>query len=433
MFKRFALLVLGCVAGCGEVASKQNDAAVDSPKSIDAAIDSPTGTPTTAIGVHSLSQFTAPNATFAKVPYGAAVYDDAGEWDASTSTFKAKVAGDYLVCAGIVTSANNFAQTIELDLFKNNGSTRERGITYGIAAISGCTVARLAANDTLDVRVYQGSGNNITFTPDANWDWLKIERVTSVVDVANTAQKVWGNNAFVKIAYASEAYDTDSQFEPSTSTFTATQAGDYLFCPSVSIGANSLQVETNTYVNDVRTYATNGYGIDGGCGSLRLAANDTVDGRAHQQTGSSVNVGADTAWDKFVVVRQPISVSSIARAPLVTAAGTPTKIPYNAESFDTNGEFDVSTSTFTAKAAGDYLVCASVITFSQNENEELNIYKNGARTLALDFGHNGALSGCTVERLAVNDQIQAYITTISAKGGIGTDPVYDRFQVSKLR
>jgi hypothetical protein len=197
MFKRFALLVLGCVAGCGEVASKQNDAAVDSPKSIDAAIDSPTGTPTTAIGVHSLSQFTAPNATFAKVPYGAAVYDDAGEWDASTSTFKAKVAGDYLVCAGIVTSANNFAQTIELDLFKNNGSTRERGITYGIAAISGCTVARLAANDTLDVRVYQGSGNNITFTPDANWDWLKIERVTSVVDVANTAQKVWGNNAFV--------------------------------------------------------------------------------------------------------------------------------------------------------------------------------------------------------------------------------------------
>jgi hypothetical protein len=54
-------------------------------------------------------------------------------------------------------------------------------------------------------------------------------------------------------------------------------------------------------------------------------------------------------------------------------------VPYSTKTFDNLGEYDTSTSRFTAKAAGDYELC-SWVWAATGSNFELDLFVNGNRT-----------------------------------------------------
>lgn len=422
---------LVAVAACGKVSNKPVDAPVqhdspgggsDAPKQMDAP-----AVGATAIAADDITPFTMANVTFTKVPYVSVAYDDLSEYDMTSSTFTAKAAGDYLICASLY--LNNFSVRAELDLYKNG--TRDRGFAEGFGVTTGCRVIRLAAGDAIDVEAWQNSGSNLSPTADANWNWLTIQRVTATAMIENTANMSVASATFTTIPFANEIFDDASQFDPATSKFTAKAAGDYLMCAAKDISPN-VRGEADVFVNGTRErgFALGPAAITG-CHSVRLAAGDAVDIELYQQSVATASMTADVSWDWMTVVPQTASVAEIGITGFSAPAQVFTKVPYSTEAFDANGEFDVGTNTFTAATAGDYLVCASLASFTTTDGDELDIYKNGVREKGLHFGQ-AAITGCRVLRLAHNDQIQIEYYRPGAVT-FSSDANWDYLTVSKLR
>jgi hypothetical protein len=113
--------------------------------------------------------------TFTTVPYTTKLYDDRGEFSATSHAFTASTAGDYEICASLA-----FQQSVtngELDVFING--KRERAIAQGIivasgTSLSGCRTVRVASGDVIDVRVYHSGATTIQPTTDDYWDWITI-------------------------------------------------------------------------------------------------------------------------------------------------------------------------------------------------------------------------------------------------------------------
>lgn len=424
-------LVLVAVAACGKVSSNKPDAPVqrDAPAQIDAPADGSTQT-LTAIGADNISQLTLPSAVFTKVPYGSVIYDDGAEFDAATSTFTPKYAGDYLICASVFPTTNH-SIPIEIDLFKNGVRERAFGFGYGIA--TGCRATRLAAGDAVDVRAYQASGGNVTSNPDMNWNWLAIERLTATAMIENTANVSVPNGVATLIPYANVVFDTSSAFDAATSQYAAPTAGDYLVCASKDIASTTVPAELNTWLNGAResSFGFSAGGAETGCRSTRMAVNDKLEIRTFQASGGTVSMTGDQVWDWFTIQPLPTSVSETAITAFTANAATFTKVPYTTEAFDANGEFDVSTSTFTAATPGDYLVCMSLLTRTTGGGDELDLYKNGVREKGIDFGSD-AVTGCRIVRLALHDQLQVYYynngTVSLTEAGL-----WDWLEVSKLK
>jgi hypothetical protein len=109
------------------------------------------------------------------------------------------------------------------------------------------------------------------------------------------------NNAFTKITFGTENYDTNNNYDPSTSVFTATVAGYYLVSSGMTanspLGTNSVisiyrnnseYLRGNMSANIANTYMTV-------CGLVYLAATDYIDTRVYQSSGGAVNSGTSTA------------------------------------------------------------------------------------------------------------------------------------------
>lgn len=116
--------------------------------------------------------FTIPTATFVTVPYATKSFDDRGEFDPATHAFKAKTAGDYLVCSSLALPTG--VQALEIDLFVNGVRDRALSGAQPGSSVGGCRLVRLAANDVLDVRAYMAYGAAIQVGSDPSWDWLTI-------------------------------------------------------------------------------------------------------------------------------------------------------------------------------------------------------------------------------------------------------------------
>jgi len=416
------------VGACGSVSDnpKQDAATSDTGQQIDMAVTPDTApVVATAIDATNITTFSAVTAAYTKIPYSSVAYDDRSEF--ANNTFTAQTGGDYSICASIYLA---YATFLTIDVFKNG--TRERGLANGTDIASGCSIVRLSAGDAVDIRVYQNSGADRTVDPQANWQWLTITSAASTAHVKATQQLVLANVTYQKVAYTNEIYDDAMLFNSTTSRFTAAQAGDYQVCASYYLNHAVIPTQMDVYLNDARNSTLSfGVGGVGGCRTLRLTTTDAIDVYLHQFSGSQQTMNAEQFWDWVVIGQQSATVSVAGIANFSLPATTFTKVPYVTERFDDSGQFDVGTSTFTAATGGDYRVCASMLTATTADGDELHIYKNGVIEKGLDYGHHG-VAGCRVLRLAAADQIQIFAWSPSTVN-LTSDSAWDWFEVSKLR
>jgi len=429
--KQRVLVGLLAVAACGKVNEKDIDAAVgsDGGGQDDAMIDAPVGpTIVSAVSAHGVANFAVPDATFTKVQYNAEVYDDENEFDVTTNRFTAKVAGDYLVCAGLSVNATGYQY--ELDVYLNN--TRLRAIAIGENVTRGCTVVRMAATDYVEIWMLQSTGSAVNVTQNLVWDWLTIGRLASPsVAAATQASFDAANNTLTPLPYTNEQRDELNGFDVGTLQFTAAQAGDYLTCASISTNAAFFgQLHTAKNGAPVVMFGRQ-IAAANGCRTTRMAAADTLQVRFLQANGGVRTIPHNAFWNWMSLHRVPamVQLNTISNVTLPQAVFT--KIPYTSEEFDSPAQFDVGNNTFTAATAGDYLVCVS-LNAGGLDFVETDVFKNGQQLLGITHGKIRA-NGCHIVRLAQGDQIDIRGNQPSATPLVITpDATYDWLQISKL-
>lgn len=429
--KQRGLVVLLVAAACGKVNETKIDATVgdDGGGQDDAMSDAPAGpTVVSAVSARGVSNFAVPDATLTKVQYNAEVYDDESEFDPTTNRFTAKVAGDYLVCAGLSVNATGYPY--ELDVYLNSARLRVLGIGEDVAR--GCSVVRMAANDHLEIWMYQNTGNTINVTQDLVWDWLTIGRIDSPsVAAATQASFDATNNTLTPLPYTNEQRDELNGYDTGTLAFTAAQAGDYLSCASVSTNAAFFgQLHTAKNGTPVVMFGRQ-IGAANGCRTTRMAANDTVQVQFLQANGGTRTIPHNAFWNWMSLHRVPAMTQLNTISNVTLPQGTHTKIPYTSEEFDTGAQFDVGTNTFTAAVAGDYLVCLSLHAGGL-EFVETDLFKNGQQLMGISHGKIRA-NGCHIVRLAQGDQIDIRGYQAGAALAITPDATYDWLQISKLK
>jgi hypothetical protein len=395
-------LVLGVlIASCGSVSG-----APDAPGPSDARPpDAPTpdAAPTrTAIGVEGTSAFDITSPNFFKVLYTNEVYDDLGEFDPANSRFTASHAGDFEVCASLLAPAN---YQFELDLFVNGA--REKAIGGGITAATGCRVVRLAAGGTVEIWMHSEQGANATISNDPYWNWLSIHETSALVSVDTVTGLTTPDRTFTTVPYSNEAFDVRNEYDPATSTFTASQAGDYQFCGSLSSSNSPTgpRFEMDLWINGTRErpFAYGRLSASGGCRVVRLATGDAVKVEMYQDSGAAVTVPVDVIWDWLTIAEQPALASEGDVTTFAVPGSTFTAVPYSAEISDGGGVFDVGAHQLTPTVSGDYEVCASLDDQVQ-QPFELDVFKDGTRDKGF-IAATGAGTGCRIMRLAAGAHV----------------------------
>jgi len=117
--------------------------------------------------------------------------------------------------------------------------------------------------------------------------------------------------------------------------------------------------------------------------------------------------------------------------------GTFVTVPYATKVYDDRSELDPATSAFTAKTAGDYEVCASIVAHQNVNGLELDLYVNGARTRSIAEGIASTYtmaSGCTTLRLAASDKVDVRVFQ-NSPGTItmSDDPTWDWVTIDQRR
>ena len=107
------------------------------------------------------------NTTFEVLTYNSEAYDTDSYHSTSTNTSRITIpsAGKYLVFANIMWAASNAGGARQMDLRKNNNAIRSWGyLGYGTSnaqSMPFAIVENLAANDYLELAVYQSTGGNL--------------------------------------------------------------------------------------------------------------------------------------------------------------------------------------------------------------------------------------------------------------------------------
>jgi hypothetical protein len=435
MASRVALLAV--VAACGGGKSRAIDAA-------DAIIDvrppdvsiAPDGAPdappaTTAIGITGVAAFTATSGQVTKIPYGGVAYDDAGEFAASTSTFVAKHAGDYFLCASL--DVGSPTAKFQLAVYVNGSERLLLDVANGVA--SGCSALRLRAGDSVDLRAYPYASNpNLSVPADAYHSWLTIEAqpITAFVNTETANEISMPDHTFVKIPYSMVVFDDASQIDTNNTEFVAATAGDYQVCASLFLG---LPGELDVFVDGARRQ-TFGGGFHG-CRSVRAAAGARISIWAMQTSGNTIAILPNAPPYPWLSIQpQPATVSIDGVTAFATTAQTFATVPYASEEFDDQSQFDTAASTFTAKAAGDYRLCASLTIGSAptgGNSAELDAYTGGARDKALRVTTtDSGLGGCRVVRLGALEQLQLEFEA-STDTSLANDGYWDWLDIAKLK
>lgn len=419
--------VLACA--CGKVNPNIDASIADD--AVDAEADAPAPQIVTAVSVQGITGFTANLGVFTKVPYLLEQYDDENEYEPTTSRFTAKVAGEYLVCASLSANSPSGMFFFELDIYIN--SIREKAIGVGENVAHGCRPVRLAAGQHLEIWT-SPTESALTFPQNNLFSWLTIARIPEAsVAAATTTQFTATDQVFVDVPYTNEVRDELNGYNPTTSLFTAPQAGDYFICGSLSHG-DAFAGELDIYKNGARMVGiARQNGGTQGCRGTRAVAGDTLDMQFFQSNGAGNKViPHNSLWNWMTVHQIPMRLQVNSSTTFTATGGQYTKIPYTGESFDTQGEFDVVTSVFTASAAGDYLVCVAFDTGSNAYLSEVDAYKNGSQLIGLSYGR-GQQTGCHILRFAVNDQLE--LRTYHAAGTVTFAPnaFWHWLQISKVR
>lgn len=124
---------------------------------------------------------------------------------------------------------------------------------------------------------------------------------------------------------------------------------------------------------------------------------------ATDATDAGIDGGQDGAIDAAPDANLPVGYSSVSlgdTTSLVVPLSSSVVVPYASELHDDLGEFDTTTSTFTATHAGVYRVCASLISPGGVGTLELDVFVDGTRERALGRGV-GLAHGCAPVRVGV--------------------------------
>jgi hypothetical protein len=376
-------------------------------------------TATTAIAaILPTASFTAPTGVATLVPYGAELYDDLDEFDTTTSKFHPKRAGDYLICAGAAGSG-----PFRLDIYDQD--IWVRGFSGTTSTTTGCTVLRIAADDSIELRVSQTTGSVMTFTPDF-WGWLTIEWQPSVLGaVMSNAQIVLASSGFTPIPYDQLLYGDSSHY--SAQGYQAPTDGDYEVCASFAIASSNIHITLDVFVAGMdTTVLAQAIGGVHGCTTVSVLGGQTISVRASQDSGNPVTPAINQQqWDWLAIQQLPARV----RANAVTAftSGSFAVVPYTGVN-ENDGEFDAVAYSLTAATAGDYQLCAALLI---NYMGELDVFKNGSRECGLQSTPAIHASGCRVLRLAAGDVLNVEVSPATITPP--TPDPWDWLELSKLK
>lgn len=171
------------------------------------------------------------------------------------------------------------------------------GVSFGRTAVGAVPFA-VEASHAVTADTASGASGTLQTTLDgltAPFSKVLVHAVTPFALPAST---------FTKIPYLTETFDDQNEFDPTTSQFTATVAGDYLVCASIT--GMPVGFEVDAYVGTTRTrpivYDTVA-SAGTGCGVVRLAAAQTLDLRAYSTAGTGATINSNTLWDTLSISR----------------------------------------------------------------------------------------------------------------------------------
>jgi len=125
-------------------------------------------------------------------------------------------------------------------------------------------------------------------------------------------------------------------------------------------------------------------------------------------TNNTTRLNIDSAG-RVTMPYQPsmlISGNQNGYAPLVTANGVPSTVPFNAVVSGNGTGFNASNHTFTAPVAGNYLISVWALSAGGITSSELRIYKNASRVTRSYNDGRGGYAMTMVLTLSANDYIQ---------------------------
>jgi hypothetical protein len=244
--------------------------------------------------------------------------------------------------------------------------------------------------------------------PDASADAVVPDGAPpkTAVAVEGTSTFDAAMSTYARVAYTTVAYDDRGEFDPSTSRFTASHAGDFQVCASLAIPG--VRFELDLFVNGAEEKALGGgITVADGCRVIRLAAGDTVEIWMFQISLATATVSNDPNWNWLGIheITALASLDNISPFGAVNIGFTP--VPYGSTEFDLGNEYDTGTNTFTASAAGDYQFCTSL--YSASARFESDLFINGVRERAVAAGTIETSTGCRVVRLVAGDTVQIEI------------------------
>jgi hypothetical protein len=253
-------------------------------------------------------------------------------------------------------------------------------------------------------------------------------------------QNILDSNASgpTKVIFETEEFDTNNNYDLALSRFTPTVAGKYLIEASIQYASWSIGAAANIYVvkNGVsvksspyeRASSAGTSGPQISCIIDMNGSTDYVEMYTYQDTGSTkvIQAGAVTYFQASLLstnvthagylISPNVGFSAhrnnIDQTGIVT--GTPTKILFTTEEYDTNNNFDIPNSRFTPTVAGRYQIEASVMFKNTVAGAQAcRIYKNGilyksGYTTITTAGWEGVHASAIIDMNGTTDYLEIF-------------------------
>jgi hypothetical protein len=348
------------------------------------------------VALGNIKPFTAAADKPAKVQYIDERYDSKNQFDVAKNRFKAAKAGSYHVCAALAAAGKDFSLSVYV-----NGARESVLAESSRGFAQGCRTVVAKANDTLEVWVQHSAGEALEFAADDALNWLTIDMVPGLLSLSDVNAFNAPPSTFTKVPFSAENANPEL-WDGKNHRFVANTTGNYHVCVALTSGSTDFELDMALNGNRENAFTVSTRGVATGCRTVRLAKGSYVEVWAHPAGTAPLAFAANKAgnWltiDKASAAETRANVSLDNTNALTVPPNTYTKVPYVTVTYDDAHQFDLATSSFTASAANDYRVCASIAPLKHEF--ELSLYVNGARDKVLSLSQLGVGHGCRTVRL----------------------------------
>jgi hypothetical protein len=397
--------------------------------------------------------------TYTKLTFPVEEYDTNGSYDATNSRFQPNVAGRYSVNAAAFITGVSSGASLELCLYKNGSMYKETGHrsqTTSDSTVAAWVVDVNGTTDFIEIYFSQSGGSTATVSGAAASTYFQASLLAATAvyaknmltpNVGFSANKggtdqtgvVGGNgaNGVTKITFTNEEFDTNTNYDATTSTFTPKVAGKYQVNISIWTGAlgDNEYVYLYLYKNGVTvktcTKGTNSVGyttleisaiidMNGGTDYLEVFSNKngastwSVMGYADGSYFQAQLLSATTAYSGYNMAPSVSFsvVKSVAQSGFNDNALL--KVTFDVEEFDTNNNYDATLSRFTPAVPGKYQINAGAgIEVGGSGISICFIYKNGVAYKNGEYrqttgDYYGCDVSCLVDMNGSTDYLEVY-------------------------